>query len=180
MKRSFLLFSMISIAALWFSGCGESPESVVKKKLFSPRPDKAVTMSPEYNFSSFAGTVWKTKTKTAIADLKRYTGAPEVKLLAPQRFDRTHPEYNPPDDMKIIAVLPPGTRLRITRLMEDQGAWGGVQVEAVLEDGTNAQKAVLLDGFLLAGNRWTRGPDSNKNWDADPGMLERVDSPRQP
>ena len=172
MKRPILLFAMITMAALLLSGCGQSPESAIKK-LYRPSPDKDITTSPEYNFSSFVGTVWKTKTKVAIADLKRYTGAPEIKLLAPERFDPTHPRYNPPVDMKIIAVLPPGTRLRITRLLQDQGAWGGVQVEPVLLDGTNAQKTVLLDGYLYAGNRWSRGPQSNTNWDADPGMLEK-------
>src|SRR5204862_4489507 len=109
------------------------------------------------NFASFAGTVWKTKTSVAIADGKRYTGAPEVSLLAPERFDSTHPRYNPPRDTKIVAVLPASTRLRISRLLEDQGAGGGVQVEAVLLDGTNGQKAVFLDGLLVAGNAWSRG-----------------------
>src|SRR5262245_26289667 len=144
-------------ALLLLAGCGPSPEGAVKK-LFRPSPDKDVTASPGYNFSSFTNTVWKTKTQTAIADLKRYTGAEEIKLLAPERFDSTHPRYNPITDMKIIAVLPPGTRLRIARLMKDQGAWGGVQVEAVLLDGTNAQKAVYLDPFMVAGNAWSRGP----------------------
>jgi len=54
-----------------------------------------------------------------------------------------------------------------------KGAAGFVQVEAVLLDGTNAQKTVILNGFLLAGNAWSRGPTSNTNWAGDPDMLEK-------
>jgi hypothetical protein len=168
MKRPLLLFAMISIAALWFSGCGESPESVVRKKLFSPSPDKDVTASPEYNFSSLAGTVWKTRTKTAIGDAKIYTGAHTLALLPPDRFDPTDTNYGKIPDLKLIAVLPPGARLRITRLMKDRGAWGGVQVEGVVEDGTNAPKTVYVDRlFLFANPRWA----SYTNWGVNLDML---------
>ena len=168
-KRSVILAMIAPVALVLLAGC--DPTAAVKP-LFKPSTDKDVTTEPRYNFSSFTNSIWKTKTKTAIADLKRYTGAPEPKLLTPSRFDSDHPRYNPIHDMKIVAVLPPGTRLRISRLMEDQGAWGGVQVEAVLLDGTNANKAVYLDGFFVAGNAWSRGPAENTKWDADPEMLE--------
>ena len=169
-KRSVILSIVAPVALVLLAGC--DPTAAVKP-LFKPSPDKDVTTEPRYNFSSFTNTVWKTKTKTAIADLKRYTGAPEAKLLPPDYFDPTHPNYTTVPDMKIAAVLPTGTRLRISRLMKDQGAWGGVQVEAVILDGTNANKAVYLDGFFLAGNAWSRGPTENTNWDADPNMLEK-------
>src|SRR5437879_3531773 len=106
MKKAFLWLATMKIALL-LTGCGPSPEANVKQ-LYRPSTDKNVTSSPEYNFSSFVGTIWKTKTKTAVADLKRYTGAHETKLLAPDAFDSTHPKYNPPANMQIIAVLPPG------------------------------------------------------------------------
>jgi hypothetical protein len=170
--RSVIPTVIPSVMLVFLVGCG-NPAEVAVKKLFSPSTDKDVSSAPEYNFSSFANTVWKTKVKVAIASTKRYTGAPEVSLLAPERFDPTHPRYSPGSDMRIVAVLPPGSRLRIARLMQDQGAWGGVQVEVVLLDGTNAQKSVYLDPYLLAGNRWSRGPTSNTNWDADPNMLEK-------
>ena len=160
-----------SVTLALLVGCGNPAESAVKK-LFRPSPDRDVTTLPQYNFSAFTNTVWKTKVKVAIADMKRYTGAPEIKLLAPQRFDPADPRYTPTADTRIVAVLPPGARLRIARLLQDQGAWGGVQVEAVLQDGTNAQKVVYLDGFLLTGNAWSRGPASNKSWSVDPEMLE--------
>jgi len=166
MKTSILLFTMINIAVV-LSGCGESPESVVKKKLFSPSPGKDVTAEPYYNFSSFAGTVWKTKTKTAIGDAKIYTGAHTLALLPPARFDPTDPNYRKIPDLKLIAELPPGTRLRIARLMEDQGAWGGHWVEAVVEDGTNAPKTVSVDQLFLAKNY------SVTNWGVNPDMLEK-------
>jgi hypothetical protein len=75
--------------------------------------------------------------------------------------------------MQMIATLSPGTHLRIARLMQDQGAWGGVQVEAIIEDGTNAQRTVLMDGFLLTYNRWNGGQRAITNWGVNPDMLER-------
>jgi hypothetical protein len=159
------------------SGCGQSSNpSAELAKLYRPQPFKDVTLSPEYNFSSFTGTVWKTKVKVAVADLKLYTGAYETILLPPMYFDVTHPQYTSRPEKHILAVLPPGMRLRIGRLMQDQGAGGRVQVEAVLEDGTNAQKAVYLDPQLLAENRWARGFTPNTNWGVNPDMLEAAET----
>ena len=175
MKKNMLLIIMLKITALLLTSCGQSSETkAALNDLYKPRPDKDVTLSPEYNFSSFAGTTWKTKVKVAIAESERYTGAPETKLLVPQRFDSTHPSYIPTDHMKIVSILPVSSVLRIERLLKDQGAWGGIQVEAVLLDGTNVGKVVFLDGFFLVGNRWSRGPASNTSWDADPEMLEHT------
>jgi hypothetical protein len=144
--------------------------------LYRPRPDSDVTSSPEYSFSEFAGTVWQTKLKVALADLKQYTGRRALHLLVPKHFDATHPEYTPARDMQIIAVHPPGTRLRIERLMKDNGNWGGVRVAAELEDGTYSQKTVYLDDSLLAKNRfiWPGWSDS-KDWGVDPDMLEKAE-----
>ena len=87
---------MLKMTGLFLTGCGPSPETkAALKEIYKPRPDIDVTSSPEYNFSSFSGTVWKTKVKTALAEGKRYTGAPEIRLLAPHRFDPTEPRYIP-------------------------------------------------------------------------------------
>src|SRR5207248_7002654 len=80
------------------------------------RPDTDVTSSPEYNFKSFKGTVWKTKVEVALADLKQYRGKHDFNLLIPMHFDPKHPEYTPAHDMQIIAALPVGTRVRIEQL----------------------------------------------------------------
>jgi hypothetical protein len=121
------------IASL-LNGCGQDPNR--RDTMFKQRPDTDVTSSPEYNFRSFAGTVWKTKVKVALADLKAYTGEHHITLLTPENFDPAHPRYRPPPYMeKVIAVLPIGTHLRIERLMKDNGNWGGVRVTALLEDG---------------------------------------------
>ncbi len=73
-------------------------------------------------------------------------------------------------DVKSIAVLPPGTRLRITRLLEGQGQNGGYGVEGVVEDGTTASKTVYVDRrFLFENPRWV----SNTNWGVNPDMLEK-------
>ena len=73
--------------------------------------------------------------------------------------------------MRVIAVLPPGTRLRIARLMKDNGNWGGVWVTASLDDG----KVVELSNYLLAKNRflWPGMSDSN-DWGVNPDMLEKA------
>ena len=170
---------MTGIVAL-VSGCEKSPKSPEEKnpiaavqQLFRPSPDKDVTAEAGYNFSPFAGTVWRTRTKTAIVESKRYTGAPDIKLFIPEHFDPAHPRYNPAREMRILAELPPGTRLRISRLLQDQGAAGFVQVEAILLDGTNAQKAVFLDPLMLASNVYEgREPTTNRNWQVDSALLE--------
>jgi hypothetical protein len=132
------------------------------------RPDKDVTADPYYNFSSFTNTVWKTKTRTAIVSTKGYVYAPGPTLLPSDGFDPTDPH------IKQIVELPPGTRLRIRRLWQDQGNWGGVRVEAVIEDEPNAQKAVILDRSFLTNVCWSStGPTTNKTWGVNPGMLEK-------
>src|SRR6266496_4736163 len=137
----------LAMMCLLLSGCGQ-------------RPDTDVTSSPQYNFKSFAGTVWKTKVKVALADVKRYNGWNESTLLPPDCFDQNHPEYMPPPDMqRVIEVLPVGTRLRIERLMKDNGDWGGVLVTASLEDG----KVVRVERGLLAKNRFI-GTGDSKEW----------------
>src|SRR5207249_4374129 len=118
------------------------------------RPDTDVTSSPEYNFKSFAGTVWKTKVEVALADLEQYTRKHDLNLLIPMHFDPTHPKYTPAHDMQIIAVLPVGTRVRIDRLIKDNGEWGGVRVAAKLEDRTYSEETVFLEDMLLAKNQF--------------------------
>jgi hypothetical protein len=134
------------------------------------RPDTDVTLSPEYNFAPFAGTVWKTKVKMALADITGYTGRHEVTVVPPRHFDPTHPQYQPLAKMQMIAELPIGTRVRVERLMKDNGSWGGVQVTASLEDG----KVVYLLRRLLAKNQfmWPGWSDST-DWGMDPDLLEK-------
>ena len=163
----------ITILLVLFSGCDQTPERAIRK-LYTPSPDKDVTTAPQFNFSPFVGTVWKTKVKTAVAEVKRYTGATDISLLAPMRFDPTNPDYTPIRDMKIIAEMPVGTNVRITRLMQDQGAAGTVEVEAIVQNGTNAERTVYVDQALLAPPAWTRGPGAKTTWAVNPEMLEKV------
>ncbi|MDB6122285.1 MAG: hypothetical protein JWQ71_1278 [Pedosphaera sp.] len=173
-KRSAIHAMIASLALVFLVGCGDSPESLVRNKLFSPRPNKDVTADPEYNFSPFTNTVWQTKTKTAIGDIKSYTGAYQLILLPPESFDPTDPKYRKIPDIKSTTVLPPGIRLRITRLLKDQGAWGGYLVEGVVEDGTKAPKTVYVDRDFLANVWWaSKGPTTNTNWGVNPDMLEK-------
>src|SRR4051794_39049611 len=80
------------------------------------RPDTDVTSSPKYNFSSFAGTVWETKVKVAIIDVKRYTGEHALDLCPPDAFDSADPNYRPVPNGQTVAVLPVGTHLHIVSL----------------------------------------------------------------
>lgn len=167
-----------SMIACILTGCGQpaEPYSPVRS-LYKPSQDTDVTLSPQYNFASFSGTVWATKVTTAIAEGKRYTGTPEISLLAPHRFDPTVANYRPlHENTKIVTVLPVGARLRIERLMKDNGAWGGVNVTATLEEGTNAPRTVFLDPPMLAGNRYLGNQVgiTSTNWVVNPEMLERV------
>lgn len=137
-------------------------------------PDTDVTPSPHYNFSSFSGTVWKAKVKTVIGDVKRYTNEHALTIFPPEAFDPTHPKYRPVHDMRIITELPVGTRLRIGRLMKDNGNWGGVRVTVTLENGTYSNRLVYLDRMLLAQNRFiTPAWSASTNWDVNPEMLEK-------
>ena len=166
-----------SVLLIFLVGCG-NPAEVAVKKLFSPSPDKDVTADPYYNFSPFTNTVWKTKTKTAIGEAKIYTGAYQFRLLPPSCFDPTESNYIKIPDINSIAVMIPNTRLRITRLLKDQGAWGGYQVEAVVEGGTNTPKAVYLDKDFLTNVWWaSKGPTTNTNWGVNPDLLTPFGEP---
>src|SRR5258708_28195135 len=110
MKNVGLWTKVLAMASFFLNGCGQAPNPF---KGYKQPPDTDVTSSPEYNFASFAGTVWKAKVKVGLADLKRYTGRLDTVLLAPADFDPTDPKYRPPDDMQLIGVLPVGTRVRI-------------------------------------------------------------------
>jgi hypothetical protein len=140
--------------------------------ILNSRPDTDATTSPEYNFKAFAGTVWKTKVKVALGDIKRYNNEHAITLFPPDCFDPTHPEYRPVHDMQVISVLPVGTRLRIEGLMKDNGNWGGVRITASFEDG----KVVYVERGLLAKNRFIfQGSSDSKEWGVDPDLLEKAE-----
>jgi hypothetical protein len=149
------------MASIFLNGCGQS--------------DTDITNSPEYNFSSFSGTLCETRVKVALADAKRYNGAHEATLFPAEMFDKKNPNYVPVHDMQVITVLPVGTLLRIGRLMKDNGDWGGVEVTATVESGEYAKKTVYLDQRLFAKNVfiWT-GWSNSRNWGVNPDVLEVV------
>jgi len=172
----FGIIIVVMIASL-LNGCGQDPNR--GDPMFKQRPDTDVTSSPEYNFKSFAGTVWKTKVKVALADIKAYTGEHHITLLTPEHYDPTHPKYTPPENMQMIAELPVGTRLRIERLMKDNGIAGLLLVTASLGDvPTSLEDGIIiyLDPGLVAKNRfiWAGWSDS-KDWGVDPDMLEKAE-----
>jgi hypothetical protein len=165
MKSVILAIVILAIISIVLNGCGQP------RKGYNRPSDTDVTLSPEYNFSEFAGTVWKTKVKVGLADIKLYTGRHVNYVLPPRSYDPTDPNYTPASDMQMIAVLPVGTRVRIERLMYDNGIAGLLWVTGSLEDG----KVVYVSNYLLAKNRfiWPGSSDS-KDWGGDPDMLEKA------
>jgi hypothetical protein len=145
------------------------------------RPDTDVTFAPEYNFQSFSGTVWKTKGKVALGVIKSYTGEHRIYLLSPQQFDPTHPQLTTPPGLEtVITVLPAGTRLRIERLMKDNGMARFLMVTVSLEDGVTAAiepgKVVYLIADFVAKNRFIwAGESDSKEWGVDPDLLEKTE-----
>ena len=76
--------------------------------------------------------------------------------------------------MQVIAVLPPGARVRVEHLTKDNGAWGGLMVTGTVEDGTNSFTNVQLDPMLLQKNRFIwQGWSDSTNWGIDADMLEK-------
>ena len=106
----------IILGMIFLSLLGTMPFLLISCMGCIQRPIKDLSSASEYNFESFAGTVWKTRVKVAVAELGS-PGRRQTYLLEPHAFDPTHPEYTPPHDMKIIQVLPVGTRLQIEQLL---------------------------------------------------------------
>ena len=152
-----LIIGLIMIS-IFLNGCGR-------------QPDTDVSSEAKYRFSSFAGTAWKTKVTIALGDIKRHNNEQAMTLVPPKFFDPMHPKFTPLPNMRMISVLPVGTRLRIERLMKDNGIVGDLRATASLEDG----KVVYIDA-LLAKNRFLDPGDSDsKEWGVDPDMLEKAD-----
>jgi hypothetical protein len=172
MKKVIFRTALLVMASAVLNGCGRSSnvDELLNKQ---EPPDSDITTSPGYNFSSFSGTAWKTKVKVALADLKTYKGVHHTELLVPKHFDTNQPDYTPVDDMKVIDVLPVGTRLRIGRLIQDNGIGSQLWVTGTLVDATNLEKDVYLEKLLLKGNTFIlKDPSLSTNWGVNPDMLE--------
>ncbi len=168
MSDAFFRIIILVVVATLFTGCGR-------------RPDTDVTSMPEYNFQSFAGTVWKTKVKVALGDITAYTGERIIVLLPPDCFDPKHPNYSsPPCLEKVIAELPVGTRMRIERLMKDNGVAELLRVTVSLDNGVTDShapgKVIYLERGFLAKNRFLfLGSSDSKEWGVDPDLLEKAE-----
>jgi hypothetical protein len=161
MKNAALKILLLAIASLFLNGCQP--------------PDTDVTKDPHYYFSSFAGTVWQTKTKTALVEIKLYTGKQVAWFSPPLVFDPSDPNYMPIVGMRVVTVLSAGARLRIDRLMQDNGEGSQVWVIASLENETNCQTTNLyVSPTFLANNSFFRGPYTLHRWGVDSNYLEAV------
>jgi hypothetical protein len=178
MNKSSILGMVLSLIPLILLGCGDAKKLVTSNGQKGPL-DTDVSSSPEYNFSSFAGTVWETKVKVALAYVESYSGERALNIFTPQAFDPTCPGYTPVPGMQTISVLPVGTRIRILRLMKDNGNWGGFRVTAKLENGSHSEETIYLTSRFLAKNRFIWGGwSSATTWDVDPEILQKATDSR--
>ena len=178
MKKTIFYVALVNMIALILCGCGDSPDVAALKtavKNYKSQPNEDVTGNPHYNFSSFSGTLYKTKVKIALAEVTRYTNERVVNLLPPDAFDSNRSDYRPVHNMHMISVLPVGTHLRMERLILDNGMASLLWITASIEGETNIQKIIYVDPGLLIKNRFVRGGSmSNTNWGVNPEMLEAV------
>ncbi len=158
--HNLLLILILAAMPLFLGGCGQPP--------------KDVTRSPHYNFSSFAGTVWKTKLKTALADVTEYNGAHHLMLLSPRAYDPKDPKYEGTNgQIHVISILPAGARVRIRRLWFDTGEAGLLWVTASLDSGKYYKKTVYVNWQLLAKNLFLdHDPSLPRTWGVNPKYLE--------
>ena len=173
MRNCFAISLTMSVLCL--GGCGEDP-NVTALRNYKRAPDSDISADPHYNFSSFAGTVWRTKDRTALGTIKRYTGEQVTYALSPTAFDASRPDYRPFDggDMQIVAVLPAGVLLRVEQLMRDNGIAGLISVRVTVEDGANTHTNLFLDKHLLAHGRTPANRVISTNWGMKPEFLEEV------
>ena len=158
---TILLAVMAPAAVFLLEGCGQPP-------------DTDVTTSPAYNFSSFAGTVWKTKVKTALTEIMLYTGKRTLWLFPPDGFDPLDAHYRPVPGARIVSILPVGTSIHIERLMRDNGIGCQYWVIATVEDGTTSRTNIYIEREFLANNQFIpTGPTSSTNWCINPVILEK-------
>ena len=135
--------------------------------IYSITRDTDVSSSPKYGFASFSGTVWRTKVKLATGHLEGHT-----RLIPPIFFDKTDPRYLALPDLRELSILPIGSRVRIDRLIQDNGSWGGIQVTAMVDDGTGIERKVYLNTQLLAPNSFLDAiASSSKTWAVNSDML---------
>lgn len=154
MTKRAVMTCMLASTLMWWTSCMKS--------------ESDVTHAPEYNFAPFTGTLWRSKVKVAIAELD---GRPHI--LPPDLFDPTHPSYRSLPNIKMREVLPVGTRVRIARLMRDNGVWGGVRLTATVEDGVYAGQTFYLErGFLVRNNYMYPGDGHPRSWAVNPELLE--------
>jgi hypothetical protein len=176
MNKTVLRILLLAIASLFLNSCGKSSSKYLNElNNDQPSPDSDVTISPNYNFASFSGTVWRTKIKIALADVKEYTGVHHVYLLAPKHFDHSQADYTTVYDTEIMTVLSPGVRVQMGTLIKDRGEGNVLWVTGTLIDETNGQRTVYFDRDLLVKNRYiTPGSSLSTNWGVNPEMFEAV------
>jgi hypothetical protein len=176
MKNAAFKFLLLAMASLFLNGCGKSSrdaELINQLNNYKQPPDTDVTKNPDYFFSSFAGTVWRTRTKTALVEIKLYTGKQVIWFSPPLVFDPADPNYMPIAGMRVVTVFPAGARIRIDRLMQDNGIGSQVWLIASLENETNCQTTNLyVSPTFLENNSFFRGPTSLHRWGVDSNYLE--------
>jgi len=130
-----------------------------------------VTADTRYNFQSFAGSTYKAKDKLTVVKVKQYNGQQNMILFPASTFDRSRSDYRTlPGVLGTVTDVSVGAKVQVSRLMKDNGNWGGVRVTALLEDGT----VVYLSERLLVPNKFISvGESQTAAWDLNPESFEK-------
>lgn len=94
-------------------------------------------------------------------------------LLAPEAFDRTHPNYTPLAGSKAVSVLPAGTEIRIDKLWKDHGNWGGLRITGQVNEGTSVKSLEISWRFFMKDKFLNPGLNYPSTWAVDPDLLEK-------
>ncbi len=164
----------LTLLALFLAGCGEDSNAVALKN-YKRKPDTDISAEKRYNFASFAGSVWKTKDKIALASVGLYTGDQVTYVLPPIFFDATRSDYRPSDgNVRIGDVIPAGARLRVDRLMKDNGIGGLTFVIVDVTYGTTIRTNVFLSEAFIESGPTADFRIITTNWIVNAALLEEV------
>jgi hypothetical protein len=133
-------------------------------------------VSSGYNFSTFAGTIWKTKVPVALIQEGNVVVGNDCTQKDELSFAGGPAYWQEYDGLyRIAAILPPGTSIRIDRLMEKGNDAGGLYVEATVQSGPEKGKVIRASRRLFAYNSFLNPGDraAPDTWGPAPDKLEK-------
>lgn len=139
---------------------------------FTIRP-KDVTFDPHYGFAPIAGTVWKTRAELAVIESDNLR-LQQMGSLTRELYRKAlaDPKFRD-GGQRVLAILPPGTRVRIERLVDIRGSLGLKIVHGSLLDSPFAGKDMTIsDALFLENDITSPGRSLPRRWEVSPEFLE--------